>query len=286
MDFAKRLPYFLGGIEDYANACIVRGAAIEKMELDAEEMLQWVKLTRQLTKQNASSDGIYVASKCYHGPMWRHHRDNGRKIVSTWIDEYGEGETSDWPDLWSRCVNEARSAKAVILYSVIGEELKGALIETGAALSAGRPVFTVGVPDKHSWINHPLVTRCETITEAFEKAEQWSVAWCREQLERPTLDAEWARNFVGRVANETWQWRKDTPPDQGLNEVTPILYKFAAELQSRLAQTTDQQLRETGERLLAFTTTLRDDLQEYRIYNEAKAVFAPPAEAEKGTGGK
>lgn len=51
--------------------------------------------------------GIYVASKTKHAHIWKRYRDLDFPIVSTWIDEAGEGETTDLSDLWIRCIREA-----------------------------------------------------------------------------------------------------------------------------------------------------------------------------------
>ena len=41
--------------------------------------------------------GIYVASRVSRAEMWRGYRDEGGvPIVSTWIDEAGDGETDDF----------------------------------------------------------------------------------------------------------------------------------------------------------------------------------------------
>ena len=87
---------------------------------------------------------IYVASHTKHARMWRSLRASGYPIISTWIDEAGEGESEDLEDLAVRCVNEAMDADYVILYSAKGDTLRGALIEAGAALAAGKLVFAVG----------------------------------------------------------------------------------------------------------------------------------------------
>lgn len=78
---------------------------------------------------------IYVASKTAHASMWREYRSVGAPIISTWIDEAGAGETTDFADLWTRCVMEARDALCLVLYRLPGEILKGALVEAGAALA-------------------------------------------------------------------------------------------------------------------------------------------------------
>jgi hypothetical protein len=117
------------------------------------------------------SNGIYIASRTRHADKWREARETGVPIISTWIDEAGPGETSDYPDLWTRCTNEAKTAKAVVVFCEGGETLKGALIEAGAALGQGVPIFTVGLDAKeHSWVTHPLVTQCRSLTEAIIRA--------------------------------------------------------------------------------------------------------------------
>ena len=53
--------------------------------------------------------GIYVASRASvpaRGAMWRRLRSEGWPIVSTWIDEDGEGQTDDFSDLWERIHRE------------------------------------------------------------------------------------------------------------------------------------------------------------------------------------
>ena len=108
---------------------------------------------------------IYFASKVKHALKWRELRAAGVPVNSTWIDEARDKESPSQPDLWTRCVNEAASAKAVILYVEPGEVLKGALVEVGAALSQRVRVYVVGEPDG-SWVNHPLVRRCSSVEEA------------------------------------------------------------------------------------------------------------------------
>lgn len=114
---------------------------------------------------------IFTSSRTRHASIWRALRSAGLPIISTWIDEAGVGETADFGDLWIRCVNEAKSASALILYREDNEPLKGALIEAGSALGAGVPVFTVGCddPSEYSFLNHPLVTRCVSLEECCEK---------------------------------------------------------------------------------------------------------------------
>ena len=87
---------------------------------------------------------IYTASKVKHYKMWLELREKGYNIISTWIDEAGPGQTSNIQDLAIRCINEAKYADILLLYCEDGEILKGALVEAGAALAAGKLVHYVG----------------------------------------------------------------------------------------------------------------------------------------------
>lgn len=72
--------------------------------------------------------GIYVASKAKYGNEWTGLRSLGLPIISTWIDECDDGETKDWPDLWSRCVLEASTCGALAVICRPGDVLKGAIV--------------------------------------------------------------------------------------------------------------------------------------------------------------
>jgi len=112
--------------------------------------------------------GIYIASKAKHGPRWLAMRAAGVPFISTWIDECGVGATSDWADLWFRCIHEASMAHAVILYVEEGETLKGALVEAGAALAHGVHVHVVSAaPLDHTFVRHPHVHEHSTLEEAL-----------------------------------------------------------------------------------------------------------------------
>jgi hypothetical protein len=101
--------------------------------------------------------------------MWRSIRAAGVPIMATWIDESGEGETSDWQDLWDRCIAEASTSAAFIFYHEAGECQKGALVELGAALHAGIPVFWVG-PEYSTAPRHRLVLRSPSVESAIAGA--------------------------------------------------------------------------------------------------------------------
>jgi hypothetical protein len=118
---------------------------------------------------------VYVASKACHRPMWRRWRENGVPIISSWIDVDdshigGTLTAAEYRKLWASITAEVASATALVFLSVAGDEhQKGSLVEVGVALGAGIPVFAVGAPD-HSWLNHPGVTICRHVGEAFDHA--------------------------------------------------------------------------------------------------------------------
>lgn len=127
----------------------------------------------------ASMAGVYVASRASlpeRGQMWRDLRASGVAITSTWIDEDGPGQTGCNRELWSRIEREVKAAAALILYVEPGDfPLKGALIEVGMAIAAGRPVYVVapGVELEErslrplgSWALHPLVTFTSSVADA------------------------------------------------------------------------------------------------------------------------
>lgn len=113
---------------------------------------------------------LYIASKTKHAAKWRKLRGKGHNIISTWIDEAGPGESKDLRDLAQRCVDEAKSADRLILFGKPEDILKGALIEVGAALAFGVPVFAVGYsPSFESALrNHPLWKECLSVEEALK----------------------------------------------------------------------------------------------------------------------
>ena len=128
--------------------------------------------------EGAERKGIFVASRVRHAETWRWWRDSaGVPIISTWIDEAGEGETGDFAELWSRITSEVLSAERVVFFASQGDPpFKGAFIEIGIALGAGIPVTVVldqieleprSCRPIGSWINHPLVTMEPTLVQAL-----------------------------------------------------------------------------------------------------------------------
>ena len=89
---------------------------------------------------------IYIASKVYHSQKWRALREQGVPIIASWID-YDESDVFDEEGkrkLWDACATEPAEADITIVYASPGDVLKGALIECGVALGAGRHVIQVG----------------------------------------------------------------------------------------------------------------------------------------------
>lgn len=128
--------------------------------------------------QEMNQLGIYVASRTWHAGMWRETRAKGIHIISSWIDEAGEGETEDLGELWTRVQREVRSAARLVFFVQIDDfPLKGALVEVGMALAVGVPVYAVLDPDIKleprsmrpvgSWLHHPSVRIVPTLFDAF-----------------------------------------------------------------------------------------------------------------------
>ena len=111
-----------------------------------------------------------MASKTRHAAQWRGLRAAGVPIICTWIDEAGGAPRDGWPPVLVRCIREAAAARALVLYAEPDEVLKDALVEAGAALAAGVPVFTVGVDRSFSFLHHPLVHGCESLDDALIQA--------------------------------------------------------------------------------------------------------------------
>lgn len=153
--------------------CIMTDAAkIEELQAALRQAMG-IKDPRVTRDQAKAPSRLYVASKVKHADMWREFRDTwGAPIISTWIDEAEEGQTADYRELAERCVREVQSATAVILYCQPGEVLEGALLEVGAALAFGIPVYCVGTCDSLSRVftQHPDWHACETVSGAVSVA--------------------------------------------------------------------------------------------------------------------
>lgn len=120
--------------------------------------------------------GIYGASRVRRAEMWRTLREQGHKIISSWIDEAGPGQSPSREDLINRCLQEAASAERIIWY-VEAEDFpfKLAWGEICVGLYTGVPVFIVAGADVTDDMlaqlpQHSLVMRCSTIAEALAAA--------------------------------------------------------------------------------------------------------------------
>ncbi len=113
---------------------------------------------------------IYTASKTKYAWIWKGLRDRGYNIISTWIDEAEPGQTTDFIDLSTRCIDEAKEADITLLYCEEGDFLKGALLEAGAALAAGKEVRLIGSCDSISKVfcYHPNWKMYPYIADAIE----------------------------------------------------------------------------------------------------------------------
>jgi len=142
-------------------------ARITELQAEVERLRDYI--TYADATAALRGEGIYIASKSAHGERWRDLRATGVPVISTWIDESEAGATIDWRSLWTRCTVEAARCRALIVYREPGETLKGAWVEVGAALAAGRPVYAVGIED-FSVRHHPGITTCRDMDTALAAA--------------------------------------------------------------------------------------------------------------------
>jgi len=114
---------------------------------------------------------IYIASKTKHADKWKALRASGVNIISSWIDEAGEGETVSMEILAVVCIYESQDCDAMIVYREDGDYLKGAFIEMGVAITDPmKPVLLVGpvLPAGSVFTHLPNVFAADTIDEAVE----------------------------------------------------------------------------------------------------------------------
>lgn len=219
-------------------------------------VLTWLEEDDAETATPTSAEGgearIYTASRAVHGPLWLERRAGGAPIVASWINEWDEGQTSDWPAHWDRCLTEAASATALVLYAQEGESLVGALAETGAALRVGVPVFYVG-PDAaiRKLARHRLVTRCASLDEAFRLAS----------LPSPTLAATGGEEHEG-----------DKRALASLSKAWPYLADHASHI--------DGEFNNAHEYVRRTLALLRRQLAEAEATMQARAVARLALEAE------
>lgn len=141
---------------------------------DKEMRAVWVERSRLEHRTDSlhselRGESIYVASRTIHADKWRQMRDAGLPITCTWIDEAGVGQSKDLSDLADRCIKEAANSSAFILYCEQSDQLKGALMECGAALANNVQVFCVGdcLSISKVFSRHPLWHSCATLDQAL-----------------------------------------------------------------------------------------------------------------------
>lgn len=100
-------------------------------------------------------DKIYTASKIWHNKVWRSLNVSSQyQIISNWINfDCGTKEkpggarnlsTVEKINLWRKCIEDVQRCDLLIAYAEKGETHRGALVEIGAALSMGKPVYLIG----------------------------------------------------------------------------------------------------------------------------------------------
>jgi hypothetical protein len=150
----------------------------EYLEAVAESQRELTEYCKQIavpvseTEAQGESDlpKIYIASKTKHAQRWIEWRESGVNIISTWIDEAGEGASPDLADLCKRCINECLECDAMIIYREGEDYLKGAFIEMGVALTRKIPIILVGdiLPESSVFTQNGNVFTAETVEEAID----------------------------------------------------------------------------------------------------------------------
>lgn len=126
------------------------------------------------TRNAAAMPKIYVASKTHRAEAWRALR-TVYPVIARWIDKDPALPASEFRQLWIECVEDAAErADMVALFCAEGETLKGCLVEAGAALGRGKPVYQIGDcaslraggGSDASFVHHPLWHRAPSIGAA------------------------------------------------------------------------------------------------------------------------
>lgn len=172
-DLAKRLRDRAKAIRDLDEIAVRIGVfPISCMVIDAK---LHEEAAAALSGVPQGKHGLYVASRTNRANLWKALRDDGVPIVSSWIDEAGEGETGDFSELWSRIQSEIASSVGLLFYADTRDApWKGAFVEIGIALALGKQVGIVVVGELEgrtmrpvgSWIHDSRVTRYETVDAA------------------------------------------------------------------------------------------------------------------------
>lgn len=117
---------------------------------------------------------IYTASKLHHAAMWRAIGLSrpGVMFTARWLKHMLLGQPEDPAlavEFWQEDITDVVAADAVLIYAEPQDQLRGALVEVGAALAVGVPVITAGESDFFgTWQYHPgVVARAPTVEDAL-----------------------------------------------------------------------------------------------------------------------
>lgn len=173
---------YTGGLDALAEAERILASPPAHCIMSTPEWRRLVAdLRGQLARFKPDCGGVYVASRTAHAGLWKALREAGAPIISTWIDEAGDGETLRYDEFWSRIRDEISRCRCLIFYiaGVQDFPMKGALIEAGIALALDKPVYVVikdvmlesrSLRPVGTWLHHPLVTQFETLPLAMKGA--------------------------------------------------------------------------------------------------------------------
>ena len=131
---------------------------------DTPRSLQDFSHTGQVKKEGAGDTFndrkvvVYVASHIRFIDYWQKVRESGIEISSSWIDYPPSRNDNDAiSKLWINCFEEIRQSDMVMVKAEKEDKFKGVLVEIGAALILGKPVYLVGENNNMGDIyNHPL----------------------------------------------------------------------------------------------------------------------------------
>lgn len=136
---------------------------------------------------------LYTASKLHHALMWRTLRSNWPDIefTSRWIEHEEEMETNaspaDFAHYWTMDIRDVRRSDFCLCFAgpayEPAEALKGAFVESGAALALGITVIAVNCPTTWSWTYHPLCVRVLGLSEAKDFLDRYVVLAHRGEYE-------------------------------------------------------------------------------------------------------
>jgi hypothetical protein len=112
---------------------------------------------------------VYVASHIRFIDYWHRVRESGIEISSSWIDSpASRNDNNAISKLWINCFEEIRQADMVMIKAEKEDKFKGVLVEIGAALVLGKPVYLVGENNNLGDIyHHPLFYKVSSPEEAI-----------------------------------------------------------------------------------------------------------------------